>query len=430
MRYDVLIVGGGPSGSVAGINLIGAGLRVAILDRARFPRLKPCGGGISCRVYGRFPYIDSVMRAVPTNYVNKVVLESPSGDVVQFDSDEPLYAMVRRLEFDNALLDHCRRSGIEVREGVTVSRVRVTAEGTWLTSTSGEEFVADLVIGADGVNSTVAVHAGLRGPWQPMQMAVDGTEESRFSEVPGRQDTIYVYFGMGGGYGYGYVFPKSTHVNFGVGYLLDYVKKHIPDEPYRHHTRFFEDLKARGVLAGESQRQNFRFYPLPFAGPLKRLSSNRILLAGDSAGFVNGFTAEGIYYAMVSGEHAGRTALAAIHSRNTSADFLRRYDEACEDEIGSELRTSVGLQKRFYSKPGHIDMVVRFAGRDKAVRSLIARFGSGRLTYEELKRRVFFEALPGYVGYQFAKLRHRMGPRLALDRLARAANDDANHLNA
>jgi geranylgeranyl reductase family protein len=408
MRYDVLIVGGGPAGGTAAINLAGAGLRVAILDRARFPRLKPCGGGISCRVYRRFPYLEPVMRSVPINLVSKVVLESPSGEVVHFESDEPLYAMIRRLEFDNALVDHCRNSGIEVSEGVTVSRVKVAEDGVRLTSTAGEEFISDLVIGADGVNSTVAVHAGLRGPWSPVQMAVDGTEESRFTEVSARQDTLYVYFGRGGGYGYGYVFPKAAHVNFGVGYLLDHVKKHISEKPYEHHARFFEDMKARGVLGGESQQQNFHFYPLPFGGPLRKISSHRILLAGDAAGFVNGFTAEGIYYAMVSGEHAGKTALAAIQSRNTSADFLRRHDASCEAEQGKELRRSVALQKRFYPNPALIDLAVRFANRDSVLRSLITRFGIGQLSYEELKRRALFEALPGYLGYQFAKLRRGM----------------------
>jgi geranylgeranyl reductase family protein len=392
---------------MAAIALAGADLRVAILDRARFPRLKPCGGGISCRVYKRFPYIESVIRGVPTNLVSKVVLESPGGNVVNFEGDEPLYAMIRRLEFDNALLDHCKKSGIEVREGVTAARVKVGEDCVRLTSSTGEEFIADLVIGTDGVNSTVAVHAGLRGPWTPTQVAVDGTEESELSCVSVRQDTLYIYFGMGRGYGYGYVFPKAAHVNFGAGYLLDYVKKHVHEKPYAHHTRFFEEMKGRGVLAGESQHQNFHFYPLPFSGPLRKISSSRVLLAGDAAGFVNGFTAEGIFYAMVSGEHAGKTALAAIRSSNTSPEFLRRHDIACETEVGGELRQSVALQRRFYSNPDSIDAVVRFASRDDAARSLIARFGTGQLSFEEMKRRVIVEALPGYLGYQFAKLRRR-----------------------
>jgi geranylgeranyl reductase family protein len=411
MRYDVLIVGGGPAGTVAGINLIGRGLRVAILDRAHFPRIKPCGGGISCRVFDRFPYLEPVLRSVPTNLVSKVVLESPSGNAINLESDKPLYAMIRRLEFDNALLDRCKRGGIEVREDVTVSRVVVADDGVSLTSTSGEEFVADLVIGADGVNSTVAVHAGMRGPWQSSQVAIDGSEESPSSSVSARQDTMYVYFGMGGAYGYGYVFPKTTHVNLGIGLLLDYAKKHVSDKPYAQHLRFTEDLKRKGVISGDSLRQNFRVYPLPFAGPLRKISSHRVLLAGDAAGFVNGFTAEGIYHAMVSGEHAGKTALQAVRNKNTSAEFLRRYDDACEVEVGHELRKSVELQKRFYSDPDLIDLVIGFAGRNRTVLTLITRFVIGQLSYEELKARTLIEALPSYLGYQIEKLRYRIARR-------------------
>jgi geranylgeranyl reductase family protein len=410
MRYDVIIVGGGPAGSVAGINLIGSGLRVAILDRARFPRLKPCGGGISCRVYKRFGYIEPVLRSVPTNFINKVALESPSGHVIHFESDQPMYALVRRIEFDNALIDHCRERGIEVKENVTVSRVSVADDCVHLSSTSGEEFVADLLIGADGVSSTVAVHAGLRGPWRPTQVAVDGTEESPLSAVNARQDTMHIYFGMGGGYGYGYVFPKSSHVNFGVGYLLEYVQNHVSDKPYARHLNFFENLKARSVVTGHSERQNFHFYPLPFAGPLRSISGHRILLAGDAAGFVNGFTAEGIYYAMISGEQAARTAIAAIRARDASAQFLRRYDEACEAEVGRELRKSVELQRRFYSNPALIDLVVEFASRNRTVKALVARFGTGQLSYEEMKRRLLVEALPGYLGYQTRKLSRWLAP--------------------
>jgi len=408
MKYDVAIIGGGPAGSIAAINLIGAGLRVLILDRARFPRLKPCGGGIRCSVYKRFQYIEPVLRSVPTNFVNKIVFESPSGSAVKFESPDPFYAMVRRLEFDNALLNECKRGGIEVAEATTIARVAVDAGGVTLTSSSGEEFFAELVIGADGVNSVAAVHSGLRGPWKPAQIAIDGTEETPSSDLQVRHDTMFIYYGIGGAYGYGYVFPKERHVNFGIGYLLEDYKRNFSGEPYIQHLNFLGQLKRAGIISGNSQPENFHTYVLPVAGPLQRVSSSRIMLAGDAGGFVNGFTGEGIYYAMVSGEHAARTALEAIRQKNTSGDFLLRYDKACDMEVGRELRRSVTLQKRLLSNPKLIDTVVRFASRSKSVRSLLANFVVGALSYEEMKRQAIIKALPGYIHYQAEKISYKL----------------------
>ena len=404
MRYDIAIVGGGPAGAMAGINLIGSGLRVVILDRSRFPRLKPCGGGISCRVFKRFRYLETVLRSVPTHFVSTVMFESPYGAVAEIKAPQPLYAMVRRVEFDHALLDHCKLGGIDVRESMTVSRIALNEDGVNLTCSSGEEFVADLVIGADGVNSAVAVQTQLRGPWHASQLAIDGTEESLLFDVNVRQDTMYIYYGMHGGYGYGYVFPKTCHVNFGVGYSLDYCKRNISDKPYDQHLRFLEQLQQVGVISGKSQRQNFHAYVLPWAGPMEKISANRVLLAGDAAGFVNGFTAEGIYYAMLSGEHAGKTALEAVKSRNFSAKFLRRYDAACETEVGRELRNSIMIQKRLLSNHKLIHSIVRIASRNQAMRTLLTRFVVGELSYEETKKRAMVEALPGYLSYKAAKL--------------------------
>ena len=389
---------------MAGINLIGSDLRVVILDRARFPRMKPCGGGISCRVYKRFKYIEPVLRSVPTNYVNRVMFESPSGAVVEFESPDPLYAMIRRLEFDNALLDACKQGGIEVKEEVTISKVAVNEDSVCITSTSGEQYRADVVIGADGVNSVVAVHSGLRGPWKPTQIAIDGTEESLLSDLSVRQDTMYVYYGINGGYGYGYVFPKACHVNFGIGYLLDYFQKNISLNPYEQHLHFLNHLKQANVISGNSQRQNFHAYVLPIGGVLEKISSNRILLAGDAAGFVNGFTAEGIYYAMLSGEHAGKMAIEAINKKNTSANFLRQYDKACEAEVGYEMRKSVELQKRLLSNPKLIDSIVRLANSSKAVRTMLANYAVGALSYKDMKKRAIIVALPGYLRYKVERL--------------------------
>jgi len=404
MSYDVLIVGGGPSGSVAAANLMGAGLRVCILDRARFPRLKPCGGGISCRAYKRLPYLVDVLRSVPTNLVHRLVFESPSGDAVEFASDEPLYAMIRRIELDHALIKHVVASGVELREDVTVARVEVLPEGVRVHSTAGESFDAKLLIGADGVNSIVAVQAGLRGPWPLDRLAMDGTEESPLTSLQMRQDTMYVYYGRGGAYGYGYLFPKATHVNFGIGYRLDYMRQHIHGKPAAQHEEFLEQLKSRGVVEGASQYENFHPWVLPVGGPMERLSTERVLVAGDAAGFVNGFTAEGIYYAMVSGELAGKAALAALGENNFSAASLQRYDRACEAELGYELRKSVELQRRLMKEPRLMDSVVRFAQRSPAARQLLCAYGVGQIGYREMKRRALREALPAFLRYQIEKL--------------------------
>ena len=404
MKYDVIIIGGGPAGSTAAINLAGSGASVLLLDRARFPRIKPCGGGISYRVYRRFPYLNDIFKTVPANFVHRVYLESPSGDSVQTESSEPLYAMIRRCEFDTALVEAGRRAGIEIREGVTITRCQVSDTGVLLVSSSGEQFNADLVIAADGVNSVVAVQAGFRGAWTPTTVAMDASEESPSTELSAPQDTMFVYYGIHGGYGYGYVFPKAAHVNFGIGYRLDYYQQHVPRSPYDEHKLFLNHLQTTGVLKGSSHRENFHAYLVPLGGPLSRISSDRVLLAGDAAGFVNGFTAEGIYYAMVSGEHAGKAAREAVAQRNFSREFLSRFDAACEQELGTELRESIMIQKRVLSSPRRINSIVRLASRSSVMRNLLTSFAVGNISYKDMKRRAAREALPAYLWYKATKI--------------------------
>src|SRR5262249_25170889 len=158
----------------------------------------------------RFPYLHDIFKTVPANFVHRVFLESPCGDSVQAESSEPLYTMIRRCEFDAALVEACRRGGIEIREGITITRCQVSSAGVSLTASSGEEFSADLIIAADGVNSVVAVQSGFRGAWTPTTVAIDATEETPSSEISAPRDTMFVYYGIHGGYGYGYVFPKAA----------------------------------------------------------------------------------------------------------------------------------------------------------------------------------------------------------------------------
>ena len=121
------------------------------------------------------------------------------------------------------------------------------------------------------------------------------------------------------------------------------------------------------------------------------------MLVGDSAGFVNGFTAEGIYYAMVSGEHAAKVAIESVRSKNYAVGFLRRYDRLCREEIGQELTTSVKIQKLLLSDTRRIDRIVEAARKNERLRRLLTDFAVGKVSYGEFRKLVVLRALRFYL---------------------------------
>src|SRR5689334_14719113 len=92
----VLIVGAGPAGATAARRLAQAGVTVTLLDRSKFPRNKPCGGGISARALTRFPYLERALAKIATHPVSRLHLEGPGGEAAVIESDGPAALMIRR----------------------------------------------------------------------------------------------------------------------------------------------------------------------------------------------------------------------------------------------------------------------------------------------------------------------------------------------
>jgi len=112
---------------------------------------------------------------------------------------------------------------------------------------------------------------------------------------------------------------------------------------------------------------------------------------------VNALTAEGIYYAMVSGEHAARTAIAAVKSNDFTSRSLGRYEQSWKQEVGVELEKSVAFQKLLLSDSNRVDRIVRAAGRNPILADLLARYATGSLPHDQFKRALIRRALPMYV---------------------------------
>ncbi len=381
---DVLVVGAGPAGATAARALALAGARVQLIDRARFPRNKPCGGAISMRVLRRFPHLPSALERIPTHRISRLHLEGPGGTSVLLSSPTPAALMIRRVEFDGLLVRLAEEAGVELREGVDVTQARESRDEVVLTDRAGGEHRAPVVIAADGVYSVVARRLGLNRGWPARAVALDMMEETpgdRLASVD--PETLWVAYGYSGDEGYAYVFPKRDHVNVGIGYVLDYYRMRVGAAPYTLQTGFVDGLCRRGVLRGASSREHFTPYQIPVGGVLKKTTTARVLLAGDAGGFVNGITAEGIYYAMVSGDLAARAIAAGAPAS---------YERLWRAEIGTELRDAVLVQRDLLTSPARIDAMVGGARRLPAVADLIVRYAKGEVAYRDARRRMLLAA--------------------------------------
>ncbi|MBI3494227.1 MAG: FAD-dependent monooxygenase [Acidobacteria bacterium] len=413
-REPILVVGAGPAGATAARALAAAGVRVRLLDRAAFPRNKPCGGGISMRALRRFPYLELALPRIATHTVARLHLEGPGGESTLIESDGPAALLVRRVEFDALLVSLALEAGAELVSGADIVQAAEDAHGVTLTARDGRRFQAPIVIAADGVHSVIARRLGLNRGWPTSSVALDMMEETPRAELRDLDpSTLWVAYGYEPSIedcgmrsadssespirnpqssirnsqarqGYAYIFPKRDHVNVGIGYVLSHYREAIDQSPYELQRGFVSRLRDRGIVSGESNRSHFTPFLIPVGGPLRQPGRGRVLLTGDAGGFVNGVTAEGIYYAMVSGDLAAR----AVLERAPVSTLARRYRRACDYEIGAELRDSVLLQRFLFADRRRIARIIGGAHRERQVTQWILDFAVGRQSYRTLRRRL------------------------------------------
>jgi flavin-dependent dehydrogenase len=353
--------------------------------------------------------------------VSRLHLEGPDGDSTIVESECPAALLIRRLEFDALLVSLAVEAGAELVTGVEIVQASQSAERVTLTARDGRRFDAPFVIAADGVHSVIARRLRVNPGWLPASMALDMMEETpreRLRDVD--PTTLWVAYGYQppgsdappgrrAAEGYAYIFPKRDHVNIGIGYVLEHYKQHVGQAPYELQRDFVDHLRRRGIVEGESVKDNFTPHQIPVGGPLARPAKGRVLLAGDAGGFVNGVTAEGIYYAMVTGELAASAIVQ--HRRQPIRQLATAYQHAWQREVGAELRDSVLIQRYLFGDRRRIARVIRGATREPEITRLILDFAIGRIGYGALRWRLLRQTpwLAARIGWEL--VRDRLVPR-------------------
>jgi menaquinone-9 beta-reductase len=384
--YDVAIVGAGPSGSSSAIYLARKGFRIILLDKAYFPRDKPCAEYLSPpaeQLLEELGALNRLQRKPGRLRGFRIYAPNGSSFVGDFSATKDASGRsyfesgmtVPRLILDDALVRTAQAAGVELYEGWRLSQLSAGDAGWTLVPVGNRSgpVRARLLLAADGVHSTVARRLGLQMPASMHKVAlvahvrgIAGLEEYGEIHVAGRRYVGLAPLEAGG---------EEDLCN--VAMVVD-EKRDGPFLAGRPEAFLVESLSTFPRLQGRLEHLRVVRPTLTTSRicvRVRRCSGERFLLVGDAGGYYDPFTGEGIYRALRSAQLAAEVAAASLASQDLSAASLVQYDHILRSEfrgkraVESIIQTAVqvpplanhiaGVLKR---KAGMADTIVAVTG--------------------------------------------------------------------
>lgn len=391
--FDVLIVGAGPAGSFAAENIARAGHRVALFDGRPAREAKACGGGVTSKALKSWPFLlEAGGRAV-----TEVEMFSPEGKGVRLELDEP-FAVYSRCALDSYLRERARRAGAKIFDGRVSASAEKSTDGHWVVrARSGESWIGNVLVAADGANSAIAKR--LAGALPNAEMEVAFGYRTPLNEA---DDAPTVIAFLPGWAGYAWAFPRLDHISFGIAtaqdafdhksldrmlwdFMVSYYRARKEGGPTIRMrgdgARDLRDQDVEGRLRGVAERYAARIPGLQSETlDRRRAAGADWALLGDAAGFADPVTGEGIFYALRSAELFAEAFLAGDMSA---------YETKWRADFGRELRRASQMRQRFYGDfwgGPFTDRMIKFARVHPGVRRTLRELVAGGQGYLGLKR--------------------------------------------
>lgn len=343
--FDVAVIGAGPAGCSAALELARSGFEVLLLEKASLPRYKTCGGGLLHRAFKLLPplpptVVERSFHTVALNFLGTKMNYTAIRAV-------PIVHMTMRADLDCLLARMAAEAGVQVIESCPV--MHITEQPGLVEIVTGRgHFRAKFAVAADGVHSPAAKASGwsalpLLAPALEHEIHLEVEDFARFSEVP-RFDFNSIEAG------YSWVFPKRNHLSVGI------LSTHRVQAGLE--AKLADYLKLLGIT--RIQKTEKHGYLIPLAPRREPLARGRVLLAGDAAGLVDPVMAEGISNAILSGQLA---AAALSDCRLDAARVAAHYQTLLEEKILRELRAGRFLARLLYHHPRIRDAAFHLGGQ-------------------------------------------------------------------
>ncbi|MDP6607031.1 MAG: geranylgeranyl reductase family protein [Dehalococcoidia bacterium] len=382
-EHDVIVVGAGPAGSTAARELATRGRDVLMLDRARFPRVKPCGGVVSLRSASLLPFD---LSPVIEHVVSGAYVRLGDGAQVERTTAGPLAYMTQRSRLDHFLAERAQEAGAQFRDG-SGGLVRSVQQrgGEYEVAVNGAVHRARVLIGADGANGVVGNKLGFEHA-RESAVALEANVPCPGGVPPWLEGRVALQLGRVAG-GYGWVFPKGDHLNVGAGGWKTVVGGEL---------RASLDRLCRTYEIDPATLTNLRGHHLPMMRPGAPLWAGGALLIGDAAGLVDPLSGEGIYAAMASGIAA---APAVDDYLSGLTDSPAGYQRTVERELLPDIVASHALTEILHAWPRPFVTLIQRSERfwaamaetltgERTIDALVRRAGPAASLLASLARRV------------------------------------------
>ena len=395
--FDVVIIGAGPSGSNAAISYkkLNPDLKIALVDKAIFPRDKSCGDAFGPGVISALKRFGNEHILEDEPEVVSTTLFGPKNIGIQNyipevkNKEDSVVYVIPRLDLDNRILNLAKEEEVETFEGYRFSKFFNNEESVSveIENEEKEKYIleAKLLVGADGANSRVRKSLNLKqnSDWNKAIAIRAYIDSPNYLEIF-KERTLMFEINVSAIKGYAWAFPsKGNLLNIGIGVPLSVFKKEKMDIKNLL-DEFVKTLKSRGVIV-ENLRMEKSFM-LPFASSRPKLGHNRVALIGDAGSMINPMSGEGIFYGMEAGFLLANETHQLINESGSELNKgITKYEKVFNKRFGKHF-LSCSLARLVFQSPFMTKRLLNIASLDQHTIDFVVEllFDEANLTIKEI----------------------------------------------